>query len=433
MIRVLIAHRDTAERQALRQGLTTSGNEAIEVVGLARDGQEAVQMALQLEPDVTLLDAALAVLDGCQAAEMIGLARPGAVTVLLVEGTEDVGLKDWVTRSSALSPHSSTVRRAMRAGVRDVVFRQGGTWAGADLNSVLETVKRVVEAGRVRETPEFRNATDPARMPMTLSISGAKGGVGKTTLCVNLAVALAQEHPSQTVLVDLYSQFGDVATLLNLRPQRTLVDLVTAAGELDLALVEEHLEAHESGLKVLVGSAMPQPLDLFTTTFLERVMGVLKRQYRFIVVDVPPFLHSGTLYMLAHSQAAVLVANLFDLTTASDTQKLLQTLRGGYVPPERLHVVLNRVSRENQLQVPDLEKALGQRVAGAIPNDGRLVPASINAGVPFVLTHPRSRITQAVRALGRTLTGSVPAAAVSDGAPPVRPSFLRALLARVEG
>jgi pilus assembly protein CpaE len=389
MTRILIAHRDTVERQALRQGLTTEGTE---VIGLARDGQEAVQMALQLQPDVTLLDVSLSVLDGFQAAEMIGLARPGAVTLLL---GADVGVDTGLT--------ADTLRQAMQAGARDVVFPQGPAWAGADLSALRETVRRVMDVDRVRETPEFRNVTDPERMPMTISISGAKGGVGKTTLCVNLAVALAQGHPGEVVLVDLYSQFGDVATLLNLQPERTLVDLVSVEGELDLALVEEHLETHESGLKVLVGSVQPQPLDLFSTTFLERVMGILKRRYRFIVVDVPPFLHSGTLYMLSHSQAAVLVANLFDLTTASDTQKLLQTLRGGYVPPERLHVVLNRVSRQNQLQVPDLEKALEQPVAGIIPNDGKIVPASINAGVPFVITHPHSAVSESIRTLARCL------------------------------
>jgi pilus assembly protein CpaE len=163
-------------------------------------------------------------------------------------------------------------------------------------------------------------------------------------------------------------------------------------------------------------------------------MGVLKRQYRFIVVDVPPFLHSGTLYMLAHSQAAVLVANLYDLTTASDTQKLLQTLRGGYVPQERLHVVLNRVSRQNQLQVPDLEKALGQPVAGVVPNDGRIVPASINAGVPFVMTHPRSHLAEAVRNLAQALcrTSAVGHGALESarGVPAQKPPFGKWALVR---
>ena len=211
-----------------------------------------------------------------------------------------------------------------------------------------------------------------------------------------------------------YSQFGDVPTMLNLSPRRTLADLVTASEDMDIQVVEEHLETHSSGLKVAIGSVLPQPLDLFTTRFLEQLTGILKRQYRFIVVDVPPILHAGTLYMLAHSQTVLLVANLFDLTTASDTKKLLDAIKGSYVPPERLRVVLNRVSRENQLQVPDLEKAFGQSVIAQLPNDGKIVPTSVNGGVPFVVSQPGSLVAQSVRNLATSLTMS----ALTPHAPP---------------
>src|SRR5262249_50754855 len=144
--------------------------------------------------------------------------RPGAATLLLAgpDGSE---------------PPEQLLRRAMRARARDILVRRSSSWSGPSLAALIEAIRSAAaEAG----TP----APDPARLPMTLSISGAKGGVGKTTLCVNLAVALAQEHPGEVVLVDLYSQFGDVATLLNLQPKRTLVDLVAVATELDAALVE---------------------------------------------------------------------------------------------------------------------------------------------------------------------------------------------------
>jgi pilus assembly protein CpaE len=193
--------------------------------------------------------------------------------------------------------------------------------------------------------------------------------------------------------------------MLNLSPRRTVADMVPLAEELDPQLVADHLEAHNSGLRVLIGSVDPKPLDFFSTRFLEELMGVLKRSYRFIIVDVPPILHPGTLYMIGHSQAVVLVANLFDLTTASDTKKLLDAVKGKQVPEERLKVVLNRVSKENQLQIKDIERAFSHPIAATIPNDGKLVPTSINRGVPFVITHPDSAIAMSIKEFMGNLTG----------------------------
>jgi len=258
---------------------------------------------------------------------------------------------------------------------------------------------------------------------MTITITGAKGGVGKTTITTNLAVALAQENPGNVALVDLYSQFGDVATMLNLSPRRTMADMTPLVDELDQQLVEDHMEAHASGLRVLLGSVDPKPLDFFSTKFLESVLGILKRNYRFIVVDVPPILHPGTIYMVSHSQAVVLVANLYDLTTASDTKKLLDAIKGKYVPEDRLKVVLNRVSKENQLHVNDIAKAFNHPIAATIPNDGKLVPSSINRGVPLMMTHPQTPVGIGIKEFMGLIIGQpvIPEAAAQSAA---KPGFL---------
>jgi pilus assembly protein CpaE len=402
MLRVLLGSQEAGERHQWRQWLSEA---PLEVVGLAQDGQEAVQLAVQLRPDLVLLDHALPVIDGFQAAGMISLAAPGTMQVL-------VGPSDG----------PEALRRALRAGARELVGRP------ITRERLRETLISVAELRWVAETPEYQNSTDLTRVPQTISVTGAKGGVGKTTLATNLAVALARQAPGETVLIDLYSQFGDVPTMLNLHPRRTLADLVPSTEEMDAQLVEEHLETHSSGLRVGVGSIQPQPLDLFTTRFLEQMTGILKRQYRYIVVDVPPILHAGTLYMLAHSHTVLLVANLFDLTTAGDTKKLLDAVKGSYVPPERLRVVLNRVSRENQLQVSEVEKAFGQSVIAQVPNDGKIVPNSVNQGVPFMLSHANSPVGQALSQLATALTRPDLAPAAEPEAP-TRLGGLRAFLA----
>jgi pilus assembly protein CpaE len=398
MVRIVVADPDSKERNRLRQHLAEVPHQ--EVVGLARDGQEAVQLTLQNKPDVVLLASRMPVLDGYQAAEMISLASPGTVMAIMSE-----------------SESAGDLRRALRAGVREFMPRP------VPPDQLAPKIEGMLRIEQLRQTPEFINTTDPSRIPMTITITGAKGGVGKTTITTNLAVALAQENPGNVALVDLYSQFGDVATMLNLSPRRTMADMTPLVDELDQQLVEDHMEAHASGLRVLLGSVDPKPLDFFSTKFLESVMGILKRSYRFIVVDVPPILHPGTIYMVAHSQSVVLVANLYDLTTASDTKKLLDAIKGKYVPDERLRVVLNRVSKENQLQVNDIAKAFNHPIAATIPNDGKLVPSSINRGVPLMMTHPQSPVGIGIKEFMGLVIGQpvIPDAAAQ---PAPKPGFL---------
>jgi len=377
MIRILVAGRAQKEREQLRRILFEHG---LEVVGLAQDGQEALQMAMQLKPDICLIDTDLPVLNGFQATELIVLGSPETLVILV---------------SSAEDPEQ--LRKAMRAGARDHL-----TWP-IDPTLLVETIQKVYEVEEKRKSPEFVSAIDPSRLPLTISVTGAKGGIGKTTISVNMAISLLQEIKDRTVLVDLYTQFGDIAMMLNMTPKRTLVDLIPYLDELDADLLEDHMMVHDSGLKVLVGATAPQPLDMLSVHAIESVLNILKRTYRFIVIDVPPILHAGTLYVMSHSHIVILVANLFDLTTINDTKMLYEALSGTYVSKEKVKIVLNRVTKQNRLQTIDVERAIGQPVFAHIPNDGRLVPNSINQGIPFVLSNPGANISQSIRQFTSTL------------------------------
>jgi pilus assembly protein CpaE len=378
MARVVLADPDSKERDRLRRDLVERCHH--DVVGMARDGQEAVHITLQNKPDVVLLSTRLPVLDGYQTAEMISLAAPGTMIMIM---TED--------------DRSDDLRRAMRAGGREVVPRQ------ASPELLASKIDQLLDILQLRQTIEYQNITDISHIPMTITVTGAKGGVGKTTIGVNLAVSLAVENPRNVVLVDLYPQFGDVATMLNLSPRRTMADMTGKVEDLDPHFVDSHLETHESGLRVLIGSVEPRPLDFFSAHFLDVLMGILKRSYRFIVVDAPPVLHSGTIYMLTHSQLVLLIANLQDLTTASDTKKHMTAIRGRYVPENRLKIVLNRVSKDSLLHIEDVEKLLDRHVTACVPNDGRMVSESINVGVPLVTSHPHNPVALGIRELKSVL------------------------------
>lgn len=379
MIRVLLADSRADRRERVRAALAEGGG--MEIVGQARDGQEAVQRACALRPDLVLLAADLSGRDGFAAAEMLAsLGLPGH-SVLLSEGA-----------------HPDDLRRAMRAGARECV-----PWP-CSASDLCETLREVHEDSLRRQSPGFAAAADPRAQPRVLAVTGAKGGVGKTTLAVNLAAALTAQSGEPTVLLDLYTQFGDAALLLNLTPRRTLADLVRLdPAEMDGRLLEDHLERHSSGLRLLAGATAPLPLDALTPAGLDQILGLLKSSHRHLVLDVPPILHATTLHALTHAHAVLLVANLFDLTTLADTRLWLEAVAGRHVAPEAVQVVLNRALPRNRLQTSDIERALGQPAACLVPNDGKIVPHSVNAGEPFVLSHPNSRVARSVYALAQRL------------------------------
>ena len=159
-----------------------------------------------------------------------------------------------------------------------------------------------------------------------IAVSGAKGGIGKTTLAVNLAAALAAETGEPTVLLDLYTQFGDAALLLNLFPRRTLADLVQVdPADLDARTVGRPFGAARCGLNLLAGASAPLPLDALTPGIVRSDrFDCCVSDYKHIVLDVPPVLTETTRRALAQADRVLLVADLFDLTTLADTRLWLE-------------------------------------------------------------------------------------------------------------
>ena len=379
-VRVLIAEYDQETRHALRDLVCSAGK--CEVVGLARDGQEAVQMAMQYLPDIAFISYDLPGISGPQTCEIMSALGPGIMSVLVAEAKSQ-----------------DRIVCAMRSGARALVARP------LEEPEVQKLIASLADVRERRNSVEVQEWKDPARFPKVISVTGGKGGVGKTTIAINLAVLLAKRLPNKVALIDLYTQFGDVAAMLNLTPRRTIAELVPDTKELDFDLVENYITKHPCGVHVLVTSLDPVPLDAVSIECLDNLLYVLKHRYRYVVVDVPPMLHTTTLHVLARSNIILLVANLFDVTTATDTKKFYDALREESIAEENIKVVLNRVSKVNRLHTADIEQMFDCDLLAHIPNDGRLVNA-VNQGMPLMVNDGDSPIGRSMSRLATAVAGT---------------------------
>lgn len=235
-----------------------------------------------------------------------------------------------------------------------------------------------------------------------ITVFSTKGGVGKTVIATNLAVALADMNGAHPVIVDLDLQFGDVGVMLKLLPKHTLHDLV-GLKSIDLGQIKALLTTFNDRVSAFVAPLQPELADLLTPDIIQPVYSWLRQAADYIIVDTPPCFNDNVLSVLDETDELLLVATL-DLPSLKNIKLCLQTLKLLGFPKEKTRLVLNRVDRNLGLSVTDVEEVFQENVSIQIPNDPA-VPLAVNKGVPVVLDAPKSPAACALMKLAGTLGG----------------------------
>lgn len=272
---------------------------------------------------------------------------------------------------------------ALKAGARDVVQRD------ASVDELRWSLQRAIEGANERVDGAAVADSFAGRV---ITVASPKGGVGKTTVSTNLAVGLAREYPHGTVLVDLDIQFGDVAAALDLDPVYTLSDVLSGPVINDPIALKSLLTQHESGLHVLPGVRSPAESDSITAERIDKLLGLLKHEFRFVVLDTAPGLTDTTLAALDHTTDLVLVTSL-DVPGVRGLRKELQLLDEIGLQPSTRHVVVNMVDRAGGLTIKDVEATIGRPVDITLRRS-EAYPRSTNHGVPLVLSSTRGTVAK---------------------------------------
>ena len=392
MIRVLVADESARIIENVTRRLSRDGD--LVVCAVAQDGDTALQEALRTRPDVAVVDAGLPGMDGVQTTEMLVQYLPGTGVILL-----------------SLDVENEAFRRAMLAGAREFLQKPFG---GDELVSAIRRV-HAFQLRKAAPPAASASAATPSNEGRLFTVVGAKGGVGKSVIAVNCAVALARSH--RVALVDCSLQFGDVGVLLDVSPERTISDLAANNAVADRDVIAEVMIDGPGGVRVLAAPSSPELADYVTTQHLRALIEELRHTYDCIVVDTAPHLGEISLDLVEMADKVVLVTDLS--ATAVKNARLLQTVLGVLkVDANRFMLVINHREAAGEVARAYAEDLLKTSATVEIPYDPGVVATSIGRGVPFTLAQPQSPVALSVTALAELLAPSVAGRHPAEPAPP---------------
>lgn len=301
---------------------------------------------------------------------------------------------------------SDVFQVAMRAGIPAVV-------AANDVEGMRSAVDRS------RQTWEAIRGPAPAgggRNGKVITVFSPKGGVGKTTVTVNLAVALSGSGAARVCIVDLDLAFGDVAITLQLIPEHTIAEAVDAEEHLDFSLLETLLTRHEN-CSILAAPTHPEGKSRVSPQLIRRVLRILREHFDFILVDTSPSFDDQVLHAFDETDECILVATL-DVPTVKNVKVAIETLDALNLVEGHRHLLLNRADDEVGLSPNNVESLLKMPVKTALPSAFAVANAT-NHGRPIVLSRPDHPVSKALIRLAQDLSSgtknTAPAKATGAG------------------
>lgn len=232
-----------------------------------------------------------------------------------------------------------------------------------------------------------------------IGVLAASGGSGASTVAVNVAATLAQDH-GKCGLIDLKPGKGDLSALLDLNPSFHLADLCQNIARLDQAMFEKVLTRHASGVHLLASPQVFGDTRLVSRQGVDEAMSLARQVFPHVVVDLEDCFHEEQVLVLRQATAIVLVTRL-DFTSMRNVRRILDHLDGVGVGRGTVRLAVNRYGQPNELPAAEAEEALGGKLAYYIPDDPKTVNGANNTGIPVVLKAPAAKVSQAIQQMAR--------------------------------
>jgi len=391
-IRVLVVDDIPETRDHLTKLLGFEGD--IDVVGSAASGREALEMAARLSPDVILMDINMPDMDGIAATEQLSSAVPAAAVVMMsVQGEADYLRRSMLAgaREFLVKPFSSD---ELTASIRQVSARE------RDKQSRMAAAPAPGQGGA-----QGARTGEEGEPGLIVAVFSPKGGVGRTTVAVNLAVAAATELGKKVVIMDGSFQFGDVGVLLNLNPKsKSIADLIPELDAGELESIDTFLINHTAGIRVLLAPPSPEMAEMITANGVKKVLDRLRADHDLVVVDCTSSFNDTTLAILDAADVILTMLSL-EITSIKNMRLFLEVAEQLGYESGKVRLVLNRADSALGIRVADVEHSIGRKVDETIVSDGRSVVYALNRGVPFFLSNREAQVSQDILRLARSVVG----------------------------
>ncbi len=396
MYTVIIADSDTENRDNLSSLLKQQG---LDITAETDTGQTCIELVRETKPDLIFVADNLPIVNGLEVSRVISAEYPHIIIVLL-----------------AIETSFPFLRNAMRAGVRDILIKP------IEEEDVVEMLQNLGDLLMKKEevSPEKEIQAVPPEpvfptKKVIASVFSSKGGVGKSVIAANIAVFIRMLTRRKVVLVDLNLQFGDAAVLLNLTPQRTIIDLLPEAQRrrdpdfpdlehITPKLVESVLTHHDSGLKLLAAPHNPVDAELLTPEAFELILKTLYESYDYIIIDTISLFQEPVLIALDYSDL-ILYTTSMSIPAIKNVKLGIDVMRSLHYPTSKVRLIINNVSNSTDLRYSDVESSLNWKIGAVISYDSRTVLDSIDSGEILVTTYPNARVTKDIEKIARMVVG----------------------------
>jgi pilus assembly protein CpaE len=371
VIKVAIAGYDKRFGKKIRSILKQE--DSIHIVGESFHSKEVMALCAHKQPDILLVDEEL---------------EGQGWRVLVEEMNQNLAL---VMVMVVLNKYTKgSMKEAISAGAKEILEKPSLQ------RTLVLTLHKLYsrEEWLRKDRNTLQKKTDSASDAHVISVFSPKGGVGKTTLATNLAIALAGEG-KKVLVMDVNLQFGDSAMAFKLSPEFCITDMAKDIQALSQLEPDEYIAKHPSGVYVLSSPKRPEDAAFMTTEHIRAMVDLLKKKFRYIVMDCPNYLNDLVWSCFQVSESVLLVSTL-DITTIKNVKNALKLMLSLGLAQSKIKLVFNKVNEKFGIRVSEVEDTLGMKAWASIPSDDPFVIAALNLGEICVLKNPKNPVSKAL-------------------------------------